>query len=204
MALLNNQELPETAYKNCSLSRAEPRNFPVLGHNWKYWTFRSQMPKSCWCGHPYRLHRLWKAFATPTLQTRDSLVRFPSSSALSIVIVLFWLFVLLFCFGFFPVVEYTACGLHNADSTWDRLLLFNPRPSAALRAIFLSLLSRCLSRMTWGPTLPWCECKSLAKFSFILPVPTREGSLTDSIISSLVSKDYNLSIAIHIRMQFGR
>lgn len=35
-------------------------------------------------------------------------------------------------------------------------------------------------------------------------MPTREGSLTDSIISSLVSKDYNLSIAIHIRMQFGR
>lgn len=49
-----------------------------------------------------------------------------------------------------------------------------------------------------------CECKSLAKFHFILTVPTREGSLTDSIISFLVSKDYNLSIAIHIRMQFGR
>lgn len=58
--------------------------------------------------------------------------------------------------------------------------------------------------MTRGPTLPWCECKSLAKFSFIVTVPTREGSLTDSITAFLVSTDYNLSIAIHIRMQFGR
>lgn len=155
---------------------------------------------SCWCGHLCRCHHLLykkEPFREQPSKHEAPWLDFPPPPCF---------YLPLFCFDFLFFfkwcnIELAVCIMLIALET---AFCSSSGHQHALQAIFFSLVSQCLSRMTWGPALPRCECKSLAKFSFILTVPTREGSLTDSIISSLVSKDYNLSIAIHIRMQFGR